>query len=63
MGYLKFISYVYLAAAAFFTYDGIMRMQEGENPFLVFVLAFIALFMFFFRMRFFKKYNRRDKDN
>ena len=63
MGYLKFISYVYLAAAAFFIYDAIMRMQEGENPFLVFVLAFIALFMFFFRMNFFKKYNRRDRDN
>ncbi len=63
MGYLKIVSYVYLAAAAFFIYDGIMRLQAGENAFLVFTLAALAIFMFFFRMRFFKKYNNKEKDN
>lgn len=63
MGYLKFISYVYLVAAVYFIYDGIMRLQSGENAFLVFLLAGIAIFMFFFRMNFFKKYSGRNRDN
>ena len=61
MTYLKIVSYIYLVAAAFFLYKGIEAIQLGENSIIMFALAAIGVFMFFFRMRFVKKMDRRDK--
>lgn len=63
MGYLKFVAYLYLAAAAFFIYSGVVALQEGENSIIMFGLAAVAIFMFFFRRSFIKKYENRQKDN
>lgn len=63
MGYLKIVSYLYLVVAAFFIYDGVMKISTGETYVLSFLFAGLAIFMFFFRMRFAKKMQDRKKDN
>jgi len=61
--YLKVIPYIYLLAGLFFIYSGIVRYNEGEEGFwLWFVIAGLSIFMFFFRMRFARKFMDR-KDN
>ncbi len=55
MGYLKIVSYVYLAIAAFLIYDGIRRIMINEEPYISFLLAAMAVFMFFFRKRYAEK--------
>lgn len=62
MNYLKFISYLYLAAAAAFLYDAISRLQSGEDAVISFIFVGIALFMFFFRRRYATKF-RNNKTN
>jgi len=51
MVYLKYISYLYLAVAAFFIYGGITDIVEKQNGHAVlsFIFAGAAVFMFFFR--------------
>lgn len=64
MTYLKIIPYVYLAAGFFFIYSGIVRYQEKEEGFwLWFVIAALCVFMFFFRMRFARKFENKRRDN
>ena len=62
MGYLKIVSYLYLVVAAFFFFDGIVRLQDGKTYFISFLFAGAAIFMFFFRMRFARKFDNRKKD-
>ncbi len=63
MGYLKITAYIYLAIAAFFTYEGIMAINKGEDSILMFLFAAVSIFLFFFRMRNAKKFgNRREKE-
>ena len=62
MTYLKITAYFFLAFAAFFIYQGIVALNNGEDSFIMFLFAFIAIFMFFFRLRFIKKWSRK-KDN
>lgn len=63
MGYLKIVSYLYLVVAVFFIYDGIMKIKTEESYVLSFLFAGLAVFMFFFRMRFAKKMQDKKKDN
>lgn len=63
MSYLKIVSYLYLAVVAYCIYDGIMRMQRNEDYKISFIFGGIALFMFFFRMRFAKKMQDKNKGN
>lgn len=63
MGYLKFISYLYLAVAVFFIVNGVIALQKGENSIIMFGFAAIAVFMFFFRRHYAKKFDNRKKDN
>ncbi|MDV6168962.1 hypothetical protein R1T16_11030 [Flavobacterium sp. DG1-102-2] len=62
MNYLKIVSYLYLVVAAFFAVDGILKIQKGEDCVISFLFAGLAVFMFFFRMRFAKKYPNNRKD-
>jgi hypothetical protein len=62
MSYLKIVSYIYLAVAAFFIVDGILKIQKGEDCVISFLFAGLAVFMFFFRLRFAKKYSNNRKD-
>lgn len=64
MNYLKFTQYIYLLAGIFFIYAGFKRYADGEEGFWIwFVIAALAIFMFFFRRKFARKFedNRRDK--
>ncbi|ALM48755.1 hypothetical protein AMR72_07520 [Flavobacterium psychrophilum] len=63
MKYLTVVSYLYLAVAVFFIVDGVNAMRKGENYIISFLFAGLAVFMFFFRMRFAKKYQNGNKDN
>ncbi|CAC9973960.1 hypothetical protein DBB36_02485 [Flavobacterium sp. WLB] len=62
MGYLKYTQYVYIAFAVFFIYDGVIKLNEGNvNYPLSFLIAGMAIFMFFFRRRFTKRFDDRNK--
>lgn len=63
MKYLKFTQYIYLAFAGFFIYDGITKMSTDESPWLSFVIAVVAIFMFFFRRSFYTKFENRRNNN
>lgn len=63
MVYLKYIQYFYLIAAVLFAVDGFMQLNDTErSPWLSFFFAAIALFMFFFRRKFAKKYENENKN-
>ncbi|RTY86342.1 hypothetical protein EKM02_05545 [Flavobacterium sp. RSP49] len=62
MNYLKYTQYVYLVFGAYFIYDGLIKLNtEGGNPWLSFMIAGLAVFMFFFRRKFAKKFEDRNK--
>lgn len=52
---VKLIAYFYLAFCLLFIYLGVDQILKGENFWLSFVIAAVALFMFFFRMKYAKK--------
>jgi hypothetical protein len=63
MGYMKYTQYVYLVFALYFIYDGITKLGAGnDTPWLSFIVAGMAIFMFFFRRRFLKKMEDRNKN-
>jgi len=62
MGYLKYTQYVYIAFAVYFIYDGFTKINAGnDTATLSFLIAGMAVFMFFFRRRFVKKFDDRNK--
>jgi len=62
MTYLKYIQYFYLFAAVFFIYVGIESYTSGEkSPWIMFLFAGLAVFMFFFRRKFLKQYEDKNK--
>jgi len=65
MAYLKYVSYLYLIMAGFFIYSGIMGLLENTTgkAILSFAFAGAAVFMFFFRRNFQKKFENREPKN
>lgn len=63
MNYLKFTQYIYLIFAAIFVYDGVSKMNDGENPWLSFIIAAVAVLMFFFRRYFGRRFEERSRNN
>ncbi|WP_347050222.1 hypothetical protein [Flavobacterium olei] len=62
MGYLKYTQYIYIAFALYFAYDGFTKLnQPNDTAVLSFIIAGMAIFMFFFRRRFLNKYDNRNK--
>ena len=62
MNYLKYTQYVYLIFGAFFIYDGFTKLNgPAGTPWLSFMVAGLAIFMFFFRRKFAKKAEERNK--
>lgn len=59
--YFKYTPYLYLVAALFFLFDGIMRINEGRAPYISFAFVAVALFMFFFRRWSYRKYTGRNQ--
>jgi len=61
MKYYKYFYWVYLLLAALFVYDGYDKYTLGESPWVSFLLAGLAVFMFAFRRRHAK--NLEDRFN
>ncbi len=59
---LRIIPYFYLFIALLFIYDAFTKIQAGQNDFWIsLVVAAVAIFMFFFRRKFAKKMDDRNK--
>lgn len=57
MKFFKFFQYAYLVFAALFVYDAISNWnQEGNRRYISLLFAALAVFMFFFRKRFNKRF-------
>ena len=62
MTVLKFFQYLYLIFFGLLTYEGIKLWDENrQRAYVMFFLAVIALFMFFFRKKFRKRFEDRRK--
>ena len=62
MKYSKIFQYAYIIFAALFIYDVIEKyFNEGIVAYTSLLLAATAVFMFFFRRRFTKKFENKDQ--
>ncbi|MBO6605833.1 hypothetical protein [Psychroserpens sp.] len=62
MKVLQIFQYVYLFFAVIFIYDAISNIGVDTNRMIIsFVFAGLGIFMFFFRKRFRKKFEDRNK--
>lgn len=58
----KFFQYAYLIFAVLFLYDAINKyINQGDIAYTSLLLAALAIFMYFFRQKFRKKYENKDK--
>jgi len=61
MRYMKFFQYAYLIFAILFVYDAIQKwFSEGIIAYMSILLAATAIFMFFFRRKFNKKFDNKE---
>jgi len=61
MKYSKFFQYAYLVFAVLFIYDAVIKyMEDGVIAYVSLLLAGLAVFMYFFRQKFRKKYENKD---
>ncbi|MFT6748970.1 MAG: hypothetical protein ACI9XR_001970 [Flavobacterium sp.] len=65
MNYLKITKYVYLVIGIILLIDAGINWNSNPNakPWLNVFLAALAIFMFFFRNKFGKKFEKYDSDN
>ncbi len=62
MKYAKFFQFVYLVFGALFLYDAISKYSAtGEIAYPSILLGITAIFMFFFRRKFMKKFEKKDQ--
>ena len=62
MQYLKFTPYLYLILGAAFIFEGISKWNDpAEKPKTMLFIGALAIFMFFFRRRFAKNIEDRNK--
>ncbi|HHC79076.1 MAG TPA: hypothetical protein ENK46_04280 [Flavobacteriia bacterium] len=60
----KFFEYAYLVIAIVFIIEGIVRFNtEREKAYLFFGLSVLAIFMYFFKKRFRKKFEARKNNS
>ena len=63
MKIFKFFQYAYLFFAVIFIYDAVSKyMETGQVEYTSLLLAAAAIFMFFFRKRFNKKFENKDRN-
>ena len=62
MGIVKYAYFAYLLFAILFIVDGLEKMDK-KSPWLSFAIAAVAIFMFFFRRKFSKKFQDRYNKN
>ena len=64
MKYMKFFQYAYLFFAVLFIYDAISKyIDSGTIAYMSILLAATAVFMYFFRKKFNKKFDNNDNSN
>jgi hypothetical protein len=64
MNYLKFTQYAYLIAGILFAIDAFNKWEtDNGNAILEAIFAAIGIFMFFFRRKFGRKFEERNKNN
>ncbi|MES2747410.1 MAG: hypothetical protein V4648_03475 [Bacteroidota bacterium] len=63
MNYLRITKYLYLIVGFVMLYAAFMKKDEAQTPWLEIILAGTAFFMYFFRNRFDKKFQDRNKQN
>ncbi|MFC0603003.1 hypothetical protein [Winogradskyella pulchriflava] len=62
MKILKFFQYAYLIFAALFLWDAVTNWSVDRNrAYMSLLFVVLAIFMFFFRKRFAKKFEDRNK--
>lgn len=62
--FYKFIELGYLIIAVVFLYEGITRFNtEREKAYIFLIFAGLAIFTYFFKKRFRKRFEQRRKDN
>lgn len=59
--YIKYFQYFYLIIAILFLVDAFNKYQKGEVFWINLLLASCAIFMFYFKRRFAKRYEDRNK--
>ena len=63
MNYLKYTQYLYLAVAGIMLVNGFIELNSGtDKAYLSFIMAALAVGMFFFRRKFAKKFDDQDKN-
>lgn len=61
MKFSKIFQYAYLVFSVVFVYDGITKWRDNPNDaYISFGLAALAIFMYFFRRKFAKKYDNSN---
>ncbi len=64
MNYLKFTQYAYLIAGILFAVDAFRKWEtDNGNAIIEALFAAVGFFMFFFRRKFAKKFEERNKNN
>ncbi len=63
MNYLKITKYIYLGVGFIMVYDFVTRWNEDPKPWLSAVIAGLAFFTYFFRTKFAKKFEDRNRHN
>ena len=63
MNYLKITKYIYLGVGFIMVYDFVTRWNEDPKPWLSAIIAGLAFFTYFFRNKFDKKFENRNRHN
>ena len=63
MNYLNITKYIYLVLGFVMLYDAFTKWNNPEKPWLSIAFAVVAFFLFFFRNKFAKKFENRNKNN
>lgn len=64
MKYSKIFQYAYLVFAALFTFDAVTKyLDNGTIAYPSILLAVLAVFIYFFRRNFSKKFENRNNSN
>ena len=63
MSYMKYTQYAYLAVGIILLIDGFMKLNAADsNAYLILGMGAVAIGLFFFRRKFAKKFEDRNKN-
>jgi hypothetical protein len=63
MNYMKYTQYAYLVAGIILLIDGVMKLNAADkNAYLIMAMGVVAIGLFFFRRKFAKKFEDRNKN-